>query len=86
MSDLRDRGFDAELLVPEDDDISLAERVRRINAACFLLGTWSASMSTPPETAPNGSIRPDGASIPVRGRQRLISSLNAFAWLLSRIS
>ena len=38
MSDLRDSGFDAELLVPEDDDISLAERVRRINAACFLLG------------------------------------------------
>ena len=38
VSDLRDRGLDAELLVPEDDDISLAERVRRVNAACFLLG------------------------------------------------
>ena len=38
VSDLRDRGLDAEILVPEDDDISLAERVRRINAACFLLG------------------------------------------------
>ena len=38
VSDLRDRGLDAELLVPEDDDISLAERVRRINAACFFLG------------------------------------------------
>ena len=38
VSDLRDRGLDAELLVPEDDDISLSERVRRINAACFLLG------------------------------------------------
>jgi N-acetylmuramoyl-L-alanine amidase len=38
VSDLRDRGLDAELLVPKDDDISLAERVRRINAACFLLG------------------------------------------------
>ena len=38
VSDLQDRGLDAELLVPEDDDISLAERVRRINAACFLLG------------------------------------------------
>ena len=38
VSDLRDRGLDAELLVPEDDDISLAERVRRINTACFLLG------------------------------------------------
>ena len=38
VSDLRDRGLDAELLVPEDDDISLAERVKRVNAACFLLG------------------------------------------------
>lgn len=35
---LVDRGYDAELLVPEDDDISLAERVRRVNAACFLFG------------------------------------------------
>ena len=38
VSDLKDRGLDAELLVPEDDDISLAERVRRVNTACFLLG------------------------------------------------
>ena len=38
VSDLNDRSLDAELLVPEDDDISLAERVRRVNAACFLLG------------------------------------------------
>ena len=38
VSDLQDRGLDAELLVPEDGDISLAERVRRINAASFLLG------------------------------------------------
>ena len=37
VSDLRDRGLDAELLVPECGDISLAERVRRVNAACFLL-------------------------------------------------
>lgn len=29
---LVDRGYDAELLVPEDDDISLAERVSRVNA------------------------------------------------------
>ena len=38
VADLRDRGLDAELLVPEDDDISLVERVRRVNTACFLLG------------------------------------------------
>ncbi len=38
VSDLLDRGYDAEFLVPEDDDISLEERVRRVNTACFLLG------------------------------------------------
>ena len=38
VADFRERGLDAELLVPEDDDIPLAERVRRVNAACFLLG------------------------------------------------
>ena len=37
VADLVDRGYDAELLVPEDDDISLEERVRRVNTACFLL-------------------------------------------------
>ena len=35
---LVDRGYDAELLVPEDDDISLAERVSRVNAYCKALG------------------------------------------------
>ena len=38
VADLKDRGYDAELLVPEEDDVSLAERVRRVNASCFLLG------------------------------------------------
>ena len=38
LADLVDRGYDAELLVPEDDDVSLEERVRRVNTACFLLG------------------------------------------------
>ena len=31
-------GYDAELLVPEDNDISLQERVRRVNAWCKKLG------------------------------------------------
>ena len=35
VADLTDRGFTAQLLVPEDDDIPLSERVRRINAACL---------------------------------------------------
>ena len=56
VSDLRDRGLDAELLVPEDDDISLAERVRRINAACFLLGKRSVILvSIHVNAAGNGS-------------------------------
>jgi len=38
VADLLDRNLDAELLVPEEDDISLAERVRRVNACCLRLG------------------------------------------------
>ena len=56
VSDLRDRGLDAELLVPEDDDISLAERVRRVNAACFLLGMQNVILiSIHVNAAGNGS-------------------------------
>ncbi len=56
VSDLRDRGLDAELLVPEDDDISLSERVRRINAACFLLGKQNVILvSIHVNAAGNGS-------------------------------
>lgn len=36
--DLLYRNLYEELLVPEDDDIPLAERVRRINAHCLALG------------------------------------------------
>ena len=38
VADLIDKGYDAELLVPEDNDISLEERVRRTNAHCQALG------------------------------------------------
>ena len=56
VSDLRDRGLDAELLVPEDDDISLAERVRRVNAACFHLGKQNVILvSIHVNAAGNGS-------------------------------
>ena len=56
VSDLSDRGLDAELLVPEDDDISLAERVRRVNAACFLLGKQNVILvSIHVNAAGNGS-------------------------------
>ena len=38
VSILQSRGYDSELLVPEDDDIPLSERVRRTNAHCQVLG------------------------------------------------
>lgn len=38
VADLCDRGHTASLLVPEDDDISLQERCRRVNAQCLLHG------------------------------------------------
>ncbi len=36
---LKAEGYDAELLVPEDADISLGERCNRVNAVCDRLGT-----------------------------------------------
>lgn len=38
VADLRDRGYDAELLVEEDEDVPLAERCRRANAHAQQLG------------------------------------------------
>ena len=38
VATLKARGYDSELLVPEDDDIPLSERVRRTNAHCQALG------------------------------------------------
>ena len=38
VSELRSRGVDARILVPEDDDVPLAERVRRVDAVCDSVG------------------------------------------------
>lgn len=35
---LSEKGYDVEILVPEDNDISLSERVRRVNEICDRLG------------------------------------------------
>ena len=35
VTELKNKGYDAELLVPEDDDIPLSERVRRVNEICL---------------------------------------------------
>ena len=37
VADLTDRGYNAQLLVPDPEDIPLTERVRRINAHCNTL-------------------------------------------------
>ena len=44
VATLKSRGYDSELLVPEDDDISLSERVRRINEICL---TYEPSCPAP---------------------------------------
>lgn len=38
VADLRDRGYDAELLVEEDDDVPLAQRCKRANAYSQAMG------------------------------------------------
>lgn len=38
VSELRQRGLDAERIVPEEGDVSLRERTRRVNAFCHRLG------------------------------------------------
>lgn len=56
VADLQDKGLDADLLVTEDDDISLAERVRRVNAQCLLHGKRNVIlMSVHVNAAGNGS-------------------------------
>ncbi len=56
VSGLKAEGFDAELLVPESDDISLKERVNRINAACLLHGKRNViALSIHANAAGNGS-------------------------------
>ena len=71
VADLIDRGYDAELLVPEDNDISLKERVRRVNAAC------SASSSCP---APTGHPNVILISIHVNAAGNGTKWLNATGW------
>ena len=56
VADLIDRGYDAELLVPEHNDISLEERVRRVNALCSAHGKSNVILvSVHVNAAGNGS-------------------------------
>lgn len=59
-------GLDAELLLPEEDDISLAERCRRVNAWCRVHGKENAiCVSIHFNAYGNGSVwtSPSGWSI-----------------------
>ena len=45
---LQSRGYDSELLVPEDNDIPLSERVRRVNEICLTYEpSWPAPTGHP---------------------------------------
>ena len=56
VADLKDRGYNAQLLVPETQDIPLSERVRRINAHCQTLGKHNVILvSIHVNAAGNGS-------------------------------
>ena len=44
VTSLLSHGIDAELLVPEDEDISLAERCRRVNLLCSQLETRNVAL------------------------------------------
>ena len=56
VADLTDRGYNAQLLVPETEDIPLTERVRRINAHCNTLGNHNVILvSIHVNAAGNGS-------------------------------
>ena len=71
VAELQNKGYDAELLVPEEEDISLNERVRRVNAAC------SASSSCP---APTGHPKVILISIHVNAAGNGTQWMNATGW------
>ena len=71
VAELQNKGYDAELLVPEEEDIPLKERVRRVNAAC------SASSSCP---APTGHPNVILISIHVNAAGDGSKWMNATGW------
>ena len=56
VTELKNKGYDSELLVPEDDDIPLSERVCRTNAHCQVFGKTNVILiSIHVNAAGNGS-------------------------------
>ena len=83
VADLTDRGHNAQLLVPETEDISLSERVRRINAACLSHQSSPAPhQSSParPGISPTGHPNVILISIHVNAAGNGTKWLNATGW------
>ena len=58
VAELQNKGYDAELLVPEEEDISLNERVRRANEHCQIHGKSNVILiSIHVNAAGNDSVR-----------------------------
>ena len=81
--DLQDRGYDAELLVPEETDIPLKERASRVKSHCATLGKENVILvSIHANAAGNGSqwTKPHGWSIYTsKGRTAADSLANCIA-------
>ena len=76
VADLTDRGYNAQLLVPEPEDIPLSERVRRINAACISHQSSPARPGISPTGHPNVIL----ISIHVNAAGNGTKWLNATGW------
>ena len=76
VADLTDRGHNAQLLVPEPEDIPLSERVRRINAACISQQSSPARPGISPTGHPNVIL----ISIHVNAAGNGTKWLNATGW------
>ena len=57
LSQLQAKGYDAQLLVPETEDIPLKERVRRVNAHCTALGKTNVILISIHVNAPGDGTR-----------------------------
>ena len=56
VADLIDRGYDAQLIVPEDHDLPLSERAQRVSTVCSVLGKSNVILiSVHVNAAGNGS-------------------------------
>ena len=83
VADLTDRGYNAQLLVPEPEDIPLSERARRVNAHCLSHQSSPAPhQSSParPGISPTGHPNVILISIHVNAAGNGTKWLNATGW------